>query len=238
MKFTPVILLAALTLPFVSAAANAVVLAPTVANSAGTVFNTNALTGFQTSNTDMVGSVVTVTFAGGGTSSAVWTAAGASNTGWSLVELGDTFSNPWTFSNTSGNAITGFTFNGVPGNTTFDIISSPDNSPGSAAGNSISNLNGPAGLAVNVLYTNRLTVGGVNFGDEFTLMQFTFGGGGLASANSISYLTDTDNASVAAGGITPGVPEPSTWAMMILGFAGVGFMAYRRKSHGAALRVA
>jgi hypothetical protein len=26
------------------------------------------------------------------------------------------------------------------------------------------------------------------------------------------------------------VPEPSTWAMMILGFAGVGFMAYRRKS--------
>ena len=26
------------------------------------------------------------------------------------------------------------------------------------------------------------------------------------------------------------VPEPSTWAMMLLGFAGVGFMAYRRKS--------
>jgi len=26
------------------------------------------------------------------------------------------------------------------------------------------------------------------------------------------------------------VPEPSTWAMMILGFAGVGFVAYRRKS--------
>nr|WP_202975752.1 PEPxxWA-CTERM sorting domain-containing protein [Bradyrhizobium algeriense] len=29
------------------------------------------------------------------------------------------------------------------------------------------------------------------------------------------------------------VPEPSTWAMMILGFAGVGFMAYRRKSKSA-----
>jgi hypothetical protein len=26
------------------------------------------------------------------------------------------------------------------------------------------------------------------------------------------------------------VPEPSTWAMMILGFAGLGFMAYRRKN--------
>lgn len=28
---------------------------------------------------------------------------------------------------------------------------------------------------------------------------------------------------------TSAVPEPSTWAMMILGFVGVGYMAYRRK---------
>ena len=28
---------------------------------------------------------------------------------------------------------------------------------------------------------------------------------------------------------TSSVPEPSTWAMMIFGFAGIGFMAYRRK---------
>lgn len=27
----------------------------------------------------------------------------------------------------------------------------------------------------------------------------------------------------------PAAPEPSTWAMMILGFAGIGFMAYRRR---------
>lgn len=31
------------------------------------------------------------------------------------------------------------------------------------------------------------------------------------------------------------VPEPSTWAMMILGFAGVGFVAYRRRNQSAAL---
>jgi PEP-CTERM motif len=30
------------------------------------------------------------------------------------------------------------------------------------------------------------------------------------------------------------VPEPSTWAMMILGFAGLGFMAYRRRKSIAA----
>jgi hypothetical protein len=30
--------------------------------------------------------------------------------------------------------------------------------------------------------------------------------------------------------LTTAVPEPSTWAMMILGFLGVGFMAYRRRN--------
>jgi hypothetical protein len=34
---------------------------------------------------------------------------------------------------------------------------------------------------------------------------------------------------------TTAVPEPSTWAMMLLGFAGIGFMAYRRKSKPALL---
>jgi len=33
--------------------------------------------------------------------------------------------------------------------------------------------------------------------------------------------------------LTEGVPEPSTWAMMILGFCGIGFLAYRRKSKPA-----
>jgi hypothetical protein len=38
------------------------------------------------------------------------------------------------------------------------------------------------------------------------------------------------------GFVQGAVPEPSTWAMMILGFAGVGYMAYRRRN--AALRLA
>jgi len=37
--------------------------------------------------------------------------------------------------------------------------------------------------------------------------------------------------------LSSAVPEPSTWAMLILGFAGVGYMAYRRRSP-AALAVA
>jgi hypothetical protein len=34
-------------------------------------------------------------------------------------------------------------------------------------------------------------------------------------------------------GAVSAVPEPSTWAMMILGFCGFGFMAYRRKNRVA-----
>jgi hypothetical protein len=29
--------------------------------------------------------------------------------------------------------------------------------------------------------------------------------------------------------VSPAVPEPSTWAMLLIGFAGIGFAAYRRK---------
>jgi uncharacterized membrane protein len=35
-------------------------------------------------------------------------------------------------------------------------------------------------------------------------------------------------------GISNGVPEPSTWAMMLLGFAGLAFAGYRRANAGRA----
>jgi PEP-CTERM motif len=46
-----------------------------------------------------------------------------------------------------------------------------------------------------------------------------------------------DNVVLSGDPISSAVPEPSTWAMMILGFAGVGFMAYRRKSKPALMAV-
>lgn len=49
--------------------------------------------------------------------------------------------------------------------------------------------------------------------------------------DGINGLTDVTLTLAAAA------PEPSTWAMMILGFLGVGFMAYRRKQNGPALRL-
>ncbi len=48
---------------------------------------------------------------------------------------------------------------------------------------------------------------------------------------------EVDNLGIIATGKVSAVPETSTWAMMILGFFGVGFAAYRRKSRSPALRL-
>jgi hypothetical protein len=43
---------------------------------------------------------------------------------------------------------------------------------------------------------------------------------------------------VISGGGGPTVPEPSTWAMMIVGFAGMGYIAHRRRNGKTAPAVA
>ena len=50
------------------------------------------------------------------------------------------------------------------------------------------------------------------------------------ASDVVNTLGFTGNAGATMAGA---VPEPSTWAMMILGFAGVGFMAYQRKNNRA-----
>jgi hypothetical protein len=75
--------------------------------------------------------------------------------------------------------------------------------------------------------------------DDLTLSSL-----GFSVANNgdhIFFASDLANAAGttgAVGALASAVPEPSTWAMMILGFCGLGFMAYRRKQNGSALSVA
>jgi hypothetical protein len=67
------------------------------------------------------------------------------------------------------------------------------------------------------------------------------GKGSLGAVAGVSFTEFTDEApvvtlvssSITGDPIASGVPEPSTWAMMVLGFFGVGYMAYRRKSKPA-----
>jgi hypothetical protein len=67
---------------------------------------------------------------------------------------------------------------------------------------------------------------------DITPFSFT----GTAGDNVLTFfITDGGPPSAFAFDVTSvsAVPEPSTWAMMILGFCGVGFMAYRRKSESS-----
>ena len=47
--------------------------------------------------------------------------------------------------------------------------------------------------------------------------------------NDAIFSDNTGAFTIVVTQLAAAVPEPSTWAMMILGFAGVGFMAYRRR---------
>jgi hypothetical protein len=87
----------------------------------------------------------------------------------------------------------------------------------------------------NSLVTATITrpAGGAESFNTFALTGFdnleSFEINNLTSdASSLSSFFSVDNIVVASS-----VPEPATWAMMLLGFAGVGFMAYRRKSKQA-----
>ena len=78
--------------------------------------------------------------------------------------------------------------------------------------------------------TDRWDVTGNGFsvdaGDILELVFAKTAGQSFGSLNALTFDVDF-TPSVSA------VPEPSTWAMMILGFAGVGFVAYRRKANPA-----
>jgi hypothetical protein len=90
------------------------------------------------------------------------------------------------------------------------------------------------GEAVNfgaTLSTGATAQDGEAMADAFTTgffaLQVLTPGGGYTTDNGVRFLTSFD-------GPTGAVPEPSTWAMLILGFAAIGFMAYHRRN-GAVL---
>jgi hypothetical protein len=56
--------------------------------------------------------------------------------------------------------------------------------------------------------------------------------GKVVEAGNAGFADTTQTVSKTGGDaviLVQGIPEPSTWAMMILGFSGIGTMAYRRR---------
>jgi hypothetical protein len=89
---------------------------------------------------------------------------------------------------------------------------------------SISGVTSP----VNVFPSANFTYASINPGTY----EMTFSGFVGRPGNNGGTVVGSYEATITAG-IASAVPEPSTWAMMLLGFAGIGFMAYRRKSKPA-----
>jgi hypothetical protein len=98
-----------------------------------------------------------------------------------------------------------------------------------------------------ILFNGNTTTNALSFtftdANPLSLSSFSFGAFNGNGAHPQDYFTadiigkNGNTGVVGASSIATAVPEPSTWAMMILGFVGVGFMAYRRKG-GARFRLA
>jgi PEP-CTERM motif len=88
-------------------------------------------------------------------------------------------------------------------------------------------------------------IGTTTYTVELTGFVLTGGSGFLDSSNSQFHVLEGGTATAELYAEVTGripttqgaVPEPSTWAMILLGFAGVGFMAYRRKQKKALMAV-
>lgn len=88
------------------------------------------------------------------------------------------------------------------------------------------------GLGTNGLHTadagtGDTLAGGQTFAAENTLIVSYET---QAATNAVPGYANGIYSPGSQGFVVTSVPETSTWAMMLLGFAGVGFMAYRRKS--------
>jgi hypothetical protein len=99
------------------------------------------------------------------------------------------------------------------------------------------NFTSPALTTANIFadVTGFITVlGGLVYVD-FSPQTVTYSGGSfLLSVHDVllgTTLFDRRDVDLLTGTITmsSAVPEPSTWAMMMLGFAGLGFLTYRRR---------
>jgi PEP-CTERM motif len=66
--------------------------------------------------------------------------------------------------------------------------------------------------------------------DPGSLIGFS---GGIIDSGAVYTMWGAGYSSLS--GTISAVPEPSTWAMVILGFAGLGFMVHRRKSRTASI---
>jgi hypothetical protein len=101
-------------------------------------------------------------------------------------------------------------------------------------------------LLNNFVFSSATTNAGLGASNYFYIIQPWNNGGSntIAAQYAVggdpnSYIDLYNGQYVPANwSLTTAVPEPASWAMMILGFLAVGFMSYRRKSPSGSFRLA
>jgi hypothetical protein len=216
--------------------------APTYVFDTTSTSNIPGLTGFSTTGAMMSGMSVTVRFVGGGSETKSWgttdmVSGGASGTGWSLSQSGDTFvgidqavQGLWRFSNTSTQNVQSLTLDGNPGLTLFDIDtydtcqiagSIEDNcTDGSARGARMRLTNGA--LAPRITYSDLVGIAGNGgLGDLFHTVSLDFGANGISG--NFAFDQDTDNDSRFNQ-----TPEPGSIALVALALCGLARVRRRQ----------
>jgi hypothetical protein len=137
-------------------------------------------------------------------------------------------STPGSHTNLLGYQLPGSVYSGPQTGTPVD---SPSISPSGKTVDFYENGASYAGIFLQLTFANPLTAPGPNS----IVSGFECGVGfpcpaGIPDSIPTRYINSF--------GVTSAVPEPATWAMMVLGFLGLGFIAYRRtgRTSGSSFR--
>jgi hypothetical protein len=189
----------------------------------------------------------TVTVIGDTTSSLTYTVDLASGVSFHADHTGNSGTGPFLYFELTDPGGAAITFSGLSSGGTIGGKSYSYNSP--TSGSFVPNPgNFPGPYNFEATCTNAtagkicagpfsFTASGATSADPFVIGEPA--GGGKFTTDNIAIVADLSisgtclsNCTAGTGdvGTVPAVPEPSTWAMMILGFLGLGLMAYRKKN--------